>query len=72
MLQVAELRCVEVRRFLGDYLEGNLDVANAQRMRWHFGHCKECRMIVQSAIETFRANYREEPVSTPSDKRRAA
>jgi predicted anti-sigma-YlaC factor YlaD len=72
MLEFAEMRCNEVRRRLGDYLNGIIDVANAQRLRSHFGRCKDCRMIVQTAIETFRANFREDPVSVRSTETRAA
>ena len=71
MLATVELKCTDVRRLLPDYLNGTMDVADAQRMRWHFGQCKDCRMIVRSAVETFRANFRDDR-SRISSARRAA
>lgn len=53
------LSCSEVRKHLPDYLNGAVDADTAQQMRWHFGECKDCRMIVRSTVETFRQFFRE-------------
>ena len=57
MLRTSLARCSEIRKLLPDYLNGALELEAAQQMRWHFGHCHDCRMIVHSAIETFRHFY---------------
>lgn len=65
-------KCSEIRKLLPDYLNGALDLDAAQQMRWHFGHCQDCRMIVKSAIETFRHHYPEKRAENHGHKSHAA
>ena len=71
MFETAQFKCREVRMHLSDYLNGTLDPANAQRLRWHIVQCKDCRMIVHTADDTFQHNFRDDRIRIPS-KRRAA
>jgi predicted anti-sigma-YlaC factor YlaD len=66
------LSCSEVRKQLPNFLNEAVDGLTAQRMRWHFGRCKECRMIVRSAIETFRQFFTEKRTANPLYKSHAA
>lgn len=72
MGEAARLRCSEVRKQLPDYLNGAVDLETAQLLRWHFSRCKNCRLIVRSAINTFREHFREKPAGNSAAKAHAA
>jgi hypothetical protein len=66
------LSCSEVRRQLPNFLNEAVDGLTAQQLRWHFGHCRECRTIVRSAIATFRQFFPEKRTANPLYKTHAA
>jgi predicted anti-sigma-YlaC factor YlaD len=72
MVRTSLSKCSEIRKLLPDYLNGALDLEAAQQMRLHLGHCHDCRMIVQSAIDTFRHFYPEKRAEYHRHKSHAA
>ena len=64
--------CSEVRKHLPDYLNRAIDVETAQQMRRHFDQCTNCRIIVRSAVETFREFFDERRAEKPAAKAHAA
>ena len=72
MGETSLLSCGEVRKQLPSFLNDAVDSHTAQQMRWHFGRCKDCRMIVRSAINTFRQFFPEKRTANPLYKTHAA
>ncbi|MBI1737861.1 MAG: zf-HC2 domain-containing protein [Acidobacteria bacterium] len=72
MGEVTLLSCSNVRKQLPDFLDGAVDVNTAQQMRWHFGRCNDCRMIVRSAMDTFRQFFPEKRAVNSLHKTHAA
>lgn len=72
MEERACLSCAEVRKLLPEYLNGAANLKTVQHLKWHFGRCRYCRLIVCSAIETLRQNFREDPARIPYRKSHAA
>lgn len=52
-----EAACKQVATILCDYLEGRLDTATVQRLQWHTGQCKACRLVLNSARATIATYY---------------
>jgi predicted anti-sigma-YlaC factor YlaD len=46
------LTCSEVTRKLGDYLAGKATVELSQQIRWHLGHCSNCKGMLRAARRT--------------------
>jgi predicted anti-sigma-YlaC factor YlaD len=72
MGQSSQMSCSEVRKQLPSFLNEAVDMLTAQRMHWHFGHCKDCRMILQSAMATFRQFFLEKRTANSLYKSHAA
>ena len=72
MGQSSQFDCSEVRKQLPSYLNETLDARTAEQMHWHFGRCKDCRMILRSAMETFRQFFPEKRTANPLHKSHAA
>jgi len=43
---IVEIACDEVFRWLGGYLEGEIDEELRVRMQEHFKHCNHCRALI--------------------------
>lgn len=51
---VVEMECVEVRRRLVDYMEGDLDLPTLDRVIYHVGKCAHCKAVyrgVRNVVE---------------------
>jgi predicted anti-sigma-YlaC factor YlaD len=66
------LDCSEIRKHLPDFLNESLDATTAQQMRRHFERCTDCRMIVFSAMDTFRQFFPEKRAENFLHKTHAA
>ncbi len=51
------MSCIEVMRKLTDYLQGNLENAEATAVHRHVARCRQCRLVFHSASETLRTYF---------------
>jgi len=57
-----EMGCVEVRRQLIDYMEGELDLSTLARVVYHVGDCAECKAVfsgVRNVVELLGSSFGE-------------
>ena len=57
-------KCGDVRMKASDYVDGDLEETQVERMRAHLGGCEACRAFVDTLVETIRllgSMKREEP-----------
>ncbi|MBI1749622.1 MAG: zf-HC2 domain-containing protein [Acidobacteria bacterium] len=71
MGHTATLSCSEVRRQLPAYLNGMVDTETAQQLRWHFGQCQNCRLVVRTALNTLSQHFMRHPAETCEEKTHA-
>ena len=56
--------CEDVRMTASDYVDGEMEETQVERMRAHLGGCAACRAFVDTLVETIRllrTMNREEP-----------
>ena len=56
--------CGDVRMTASDYVDGDMEEAQAERVRAHLGGCEACRAFLDTLVETIRllgSMNREEP-----------
>lgn len=59
--------CKEVKGFLGDYLDGDLDPDLCRELHQHLNHCDPCRVVVDTTRQTIRFYCDRRPVDLPED-----
>lgn len=63
------MNCKQVIRELSDYLNGEVDPGLAQVLEQHFGHCDDCRIVVDTTRKTIQLYCNSEPLPLPADLR---
>lgn len=46
--------CEDVRMKASDYIDGDMEETQVERMRVHLGGCEACRAFVDTLVETIR------------------
>lgn len=54
-LRGVPLRCWEARRYIGDYLDGELETATARRVERHLEACPTCPPLFAALVGTTHA-----------------
>ena len=63
------MKCKDVIRELGDYLDGAADAALLAEIQRHLEHCEDCRLMVDTTRKTIEVFCDSEPAPLEPDVR---
>lgn len=63
------MKCQELLRLLGDYVDGEVDPAVCEEFARHLDHCRPCRIVVDTVRKTVTLYRGDEQYELPAEFR---
>lgn len=61
------MKCQELLRVLGDYVDGEIDPEICEEFEKHMAGCNPCQIVVDNIRKTITIYKQDQPVEIPAD-----